>query len=252
MIGMLLRSVPLGILVLITASAQTFPARPAFEVESVRLSKSSAMHSSVDVAEGGVVSFHNITMVELITAAYNKRENAMAGVPAWFRSDQFDIVAKGPSQMKESDLSVRLQSLLATEFKLAIHEEQRPIQAFAMVPAKKGGAAPQTAPGPGSPACKRGGTVDTLVLDCESITMENLIGPLTFVAQDYLDRPVVDLTGLKGTFRVRLEWVPQRLVDTNGGVTLFAAFEKQLGLKLEARKVPASVLVIDHVERLAL
>jgi uncharacterized protein (TIGR03435 family) len=248
---MWLRSVLLGILVLIAAGAQTFPAPLAFEVESVRLSKSSAVHSSVDVAEGGDVSIHNITMVELITAAYRKRENSLAGVPAWFRSDQFDIAAKGPPQMKESDLSVRLQSLLSTEFKLAVHEEQRPIQAFAMVVAK-GGATLQSAPGLGYPGCKRGGTVDSLVLDCESITMANLIGQLTFAAQDYLDRPIVDMTGLNGTFHVRVEWAPQRLVDTNGGLTIFAALEKQLGLKLEARKVPAPVLVIDHVERLAL
>jgi uncharacterized protein (TIGR03435 family) len=70
-----------------------------------------------------------------------------------------------------------------------------------------------------------------------------------FAAKDYVDRPVVNSTGLTGTFHVRLQWIPQRLVDTNGGLTVFAALTKQLGLKLEQRKVPVPVLLVDHIER---
>jgi uncharacterized protein (TIGR03435 family) len=219
-----------------------------FVVQIVKPSQSNAIRTG-QVADGGEVSFRNITVAELLTAAYHKWESEMVGLPSWARSEQFDIVAKGPAQMTEADVSVRLKSLLIKEFRLAAHEDKEARDAFAMVAAGGGVPTLQSAPGPGLPGCKRGGSIEQPVLDCESITMDNLIGPLTFAAKDYLDRPVINLTGLSGTFHVRLEWVPQRFVDANGGLTLFAAFTQQLGLRLEKRKVPVPVLVIDHIER---
>jgi uncharacterized protein (TIGR03435 family) len=60
---------------------------------------------------------------------------------------------------------------------------------------------------------------------------------------------VVDLTGIPGAYDVQLNWmgrfVPNQDVE---GVTMPAALEKQLGLKLEGRKLPVTVLVIDHIE----
>jgi uncharacterized protein (TIGR03435 family) len=58
-----------------------------------------------------------------------------------------------------------------------------------------------------------------------------------------LDRPVVDFTGLAGRFDLTLDWGP---VD---GPSIFSAMEEQLGLRLEARKMPLEVLIVDHASK---
>jgi uncharacterized protein (TIGR03435 family) len=244
------RNLSLGILVLRAMSAQTAPPQPEFEVEKIRFSQS-LTESKLDVADGGSVTWHSVTMIELLAAAYSKREDELVNAPAWFRSDQFDIVAKGPPKMTESDFSVRMRSLLATEFKLAVHEEEQQRRAFALVVAK-GGPGFQRAGSAGAPSCANGGTGGTLLVDCERTNIEFLIGRMRFSASDYVDRQVVDLTGLTGMYRLRLEWAPQRVVDAEGGLTLFDALTRQLGLKLEERRVPVKVIVVDRAEHPAI
>jgi uncharacterized protein (TIGR03435 family) len=58
----------------------------------------------------------------------------------------------------------------------------------------------------------------------------------------------VDLTGLSGTYDFKLDWVGAGFID-QGGLTMPDAVAKQLGLKLEERKLPMPVLVIDHIEK---
>ena len=65
-------------------------------------------------------------------------------------------------------------------------------------------------------------------------------------------RPVADLTGLNGTSDFKLQWTGRGKIETEGGLTIFDAVTKQLGLKLEQRKIMLPGLVIDHIERLAL
>ena len=70
-----------------------------------------------------------------------------------------------------------------------------------------------------------------------------------------MERPVVDETGLAGTFDIDLQWTPG--VDAPGagnapvesGPSVFTALQEQLGLKLESARGPVEVLVIDSVER---
>ena len=81
---------------------------------------------------------------------------------------------------------------------------------------------------------------------------------LAKVLSDQLGRSVQDQTGLKGVFDFKLEWEPEvsstradglpTAPDLRGGSSLFTAIQEQLGLKLEARKGPVEVLVIDHIE----
>jgi uncharacterized protein (TIGR03435 family) len=64
--------------------------------------------------------------------------------------------------------------------------------------------------------------------------------------------PVVDDTQLQANYKVHLEWTPDRpnaTDDTTAGTSVFAAAVEQLGLKLEARKSPMEVIVVDHAER---
>jgi uncharacterized protein (TIGR03435 family) len=73
----------------------------------------------------------------------------------------------------------------------------------------------------------------------------------TRIAPSFIDLPVIDHTGLQGTYDLRLDWVPRQLTDFDAaaGPTVFDALEKQLGLKLEKRKEPRPVTIIDYIER---
>jgi len=61
-------------------------------------------------------------------------------------------------------------------------------------------------------------------------------------------RPVIDATGLRGKYDFVLTFAPDGAAPEVDGVNLFAAFERQLGLRLESRKVRVEEFVIDHVE----
>jgi uncharacterized protein (TIGR03435 family) len=93
-------------------------------------------------------------------------------------------------------------------------------------------------------------------------SLANLAGQLTL----YLDRPVLDRTGIQGDYDFALNWTPApnesspqamglppraeppRPADSNGP-SIFTALQEQLGLKLESTKAPVDILVIDHIER---
>jgi uncharacterized protein (TIGR03435 family) len=88
--------------------------------------------------------------------------------------------------------------------------------------------------------------------------MQEFPAKLRGVAPGFLDHPVVDLTGLKGSYDFVLSWAPKARfakpatdtsTDPTGDLTLFEAVDRQLGLKLAAQKYPMSVVVIDHVDR---
>jgi uncharacterized protein (TIGR03435 family) len=78
----------------------------------------------------------------------------------------------------------------------------------------------------------------------------------------YAGRPVIDKTGLKGLYDIKLQWNPDPALNAqaapvgagNGasvpaGPSLFTAIEEQLGLKLESSRGPLPVLVIDNVQK---
>lgn len=223
------------------------------------------MEPSGGILPGGEFSVTNISMVELMQFAYKVDGNAISGFPGWFRSDRFDVVAKGPVNTSDATLRLMLQSLLAREFKLAVHQEQKPQDAFALV-VVKGGPKLQKAAGSGAPTdsgatnsqfddptdhCKRAADSAGIHADCTNISMAELAKRLPSLAPAYLDRPVVDLTGIPGTYDLKLDWVGRGKIEAEGGLTVFDAVEKQLGLRLEQRKVPLPGIAIDHVERLA-
>jgi uncharacterized protein (TIGR03435 family) len=79
-------------------------------------------------------------------------------------------------------------------------------------------------------------------------TISEFAGVMNF----YMERPVVDQTGLTGRYDFQLKWTfDESRVPSDGTAapSLFTAMQEQMGLKLEPAKGPAEVLVIDHVDR---
>jgi uncharacterized protein (TIGR03435 family) len=199
------------------------------------------------------------TLRDLIAVAYEIPTNTAANVvigPAFLSSERFAIVANLPPStahpMARSAPPVR--RLLEQRFGLVTHTEERPIAVFALATSRKPHKLAKSAGGK-EPGCKPRdpiGDVNVLsmVFDCHSVTMPDLVKHLSRVAPLYVDRPAVDATGLPGTWDFSISWTPWReLPDSTsrGGLSMFEAVERQLGLtmKRETRRVP--VIVVDKV-----
>jgi uncharacterized protein (TIGR03435 family) len=230
--------------------AQETARLPEFEVASIKLNKTGSTQSTETGLPSGQVSARNIPMMTLLTFAYDVREDYIMGGPNWLRSDRFDIIAKAPPDTPRTNLPLMLQALLAQEFKLKIHREQKPMDVFVLT-VGKGGPKIQSAAGSGAADCQRSVTQEGFAeATCKNITMAELGKRLQSLAPGYVDREVVDQTGLQGKYDLKLDWVSRITIDQQGGLTMFGALEKMTGLKLEERKIPMPVIMIDHVEKL--
>ena len=243
----------LSLLVLVwcAAFAQPAPTPAEFEVAEVKANHSGLPGIQEGILPSGQISVRNIPMKELIIQAYKAVD--IAGGPNWLDSERFDIVAKAPPDTPEDTLRLMLQRLLSERFKLALHREQRMTAVYAMV-AVKGKFRLQPAPGSGQPRCHPGqGAEGFNHTVCTNLTMADLASWLSIrIASSYIGLPVIDHTGFQGTYNLQLDWVPRQLADSDAdaGATVFEALEKQLALKLEKRKEPRPVVVIDKIERL--
>jgi uncharacterized protein (TIGR03435 family) len=237
--------------------------RPAFEVASVRIvepgNNSESYMPSLDVPPGATLRITNRRLDEIIMVAYNISGRQLSG-PAWLTElttdptvvTRYEIVAKVPGDAKKDQIPLMLQSLLEDRFKLKVHRESRPVQVYALGVGKGG---PKLDPAVSSrPAgCARvitGGTGIGAAADCFHVTTAQLAQQLPTLSPAYFrDGPVVDRTGLTGTYDVHLEWMMQQQLDAGlSGPTMFAAVEK-LGLTLEKKRDAAEMLIVDHCEQ---
>jgi len=242
------------------AFAQNAP-RPEFEVATIKLNKSGDTGQTGGILPGGQLSVRNVPLSMLLQAAYGVRPNYIFGAPAWAASDRFDIIAKAPAG-SEDKLPLMLQTLLNQEFKLTVHTEERPMDVYVLA-VGKGGPKFQKSAQPGQMDCKR--TLDarpaaegadhpfvegSFLATCKNVTMAELGEVLQGYAPGYINKNVVDQTGLAGQYDLKVVWAPRTLLD-QGGLTMFGAVEKMLGLRLDSKKLPMQVVVVDHAEKLA-
>lgn len=193
--------------------------------------------------EGRIVG-QNVTLRRCIRGAYDVPETLVVGGPKWADEDRYDIEATAGRPAGNGDLNIMIQSLLADRFKLVIHRERREVSGYALVLAKGVIKA--------EPSANDAREVDRASrgsLESEASTMANLARKLS----DALRTPVVDFTGLDGKFNFKLSWNPD---DTQpapardaSAPSIFTALQEQLGLKLESRKVPVEVIVIDSASK---
>ena len=226
--------------------AQTDPPTPAFEVAAIKVSKTSDNSSHSRTTDGRIM-MDNLTLKQIILQAYRLKEYQLTGGPNWLDTDRFHIDAKAESKVKSEQLMMMLQNLLAERFQLVAHRQKKEMAAYALVVAKGGPKAMKLSEVSGSNTNSNG-----LKLTAHPASMEILAA---FLSRQ-VDMPVVDETDLKGNFDFTLEWSTERMqqkADADGTAlavpTLFAALPQQLGLRLESRKVPIDILVIDRAEK---
>jgi bla regulator protein BlaR1 len=226
-------------------AGQVQAAEPAgFDVESVKPSAAGVGAMSGFMDRAGEVYGQNVTLKRSIMGAYGLGPNRIVGLPDWADSERFEIVGKtSPAVGSDRELMVLLQGLLADRFKLVTHVEERTLPAYALEVGKHG-----------SRMAATNGVTHHHVPDAGPETYEQADGVTTERIAELLsrklDRPVVDRTGLAGRYDINLHWNPKWAADAeDGGVSVFTAVEEQLGLELRSRRLPVSILVVDHVER---
>jgi uncharacterized protein (TIGR03435 family) len=180
--------------------------------------------------------------------------------PDWINSAKYvihgkasDLTEKSMQTMtrdeKSKQLELMKQALLADRFKLKAHFETREMPLYQLIVTKGG---PKLKENPATTLGRA--AVGGSIIRGTAVPMHNFIDLLESVP-DIGGRMVVDKTGLSGTYDFVLKWTPLE-TGSNGApssdaesVSLFAAIEEQLGLKLVPTKGPGQVLVIDHIER---
>jgi uncharacterized protein (TIGR03435 family) len=225
------------IIVTLIVLAGIASAQPAFEVASVKADASETGVDRIDISKGNVI-IQNVSLRRLISMAYgipDSRQYLLSG-PDWLESEHFDISAKYNPAIKDADVPPMLLSLLTERFKLATHRETRQISGYALVVGKNGSKLrPAASPRPFANFRAQSGHAEGT-----SVSMSDLADRLSR-ASFQLDRPVVDFTGLTGRYDLTLDWAPTD--------SIFSALEEQLGLRLEARKMPLEVLIVDHADK---
>jgi uncharacterized protein (TIGR03435 family) len=224
-------------------AGQTAPPVPQFAAATVKPSNTGDNNSSYNT-NNGRVTVRNETLKQILTSVYSVREFQISGGPGWLDADRFSIDAVAESKSTQKDLSAMMQSLLAERFQLALRKETRPFAGYALV-AAKGGIKIQPVDGEGSGMSTNNGK-----LTARHASMDRLAD---WVARQ-VERPVVNETGIEGGFDFTLEWARERggmraEPGDGAGPTIFTALSEQLGLRLESKKVPVEVLIIDKAEK---
>jgi uncharacterized protein (TIGR03435 family) len=246
--------------------------RPEFEVASVKVSRNPAPGGNVEVTPGRFRG-KDLALQWLILVAFRLKSGNLSGdLPGWTISERYDIDAKTEDASGEDRILLALQALLKDRFQLREHREMREEPVYFLRIGKNGIKMP---PGSCVPAKKDlpnecytehgDGLLQTMdwrgvrMSDPGGIAYRTLAGHLTIN-----NRPVIDQTGLTGTFDVHLRWARDPGPTTTvvppgnsapspsaepGAPSIFDALEEQLGLKLESGRGPVEYLIVDHVER---
>jgi len=203
---------------------------------------------------GGRFDVRTATMVELISYAYELDTPYVIGGPSWLDWDRFDVLAKAPVGTTSPDLLKMLQNLLSDRFKLVVHKDKKPMPVYALT--AKGKPKMKEASGSGDPGCQdvpqAPGINRQQVIACKNMTMAKFVNTLMqYGGGTYFADPVVDQTGLTGSYDFELKWTQRNRLAQAGadGVSLYDAVDKQLGLKLESTKAPMPVVIVDSVNQ---
>lgn len=263
--------------------AQSKAPRPEFEVASVKVSPAQ-MQNTAAVGihiDGAQVRINYLTMKDYIRIAYRLRGLEISG-PDWLTADHYDIAAKIPSGTKTDQIPEMLQTLLEERFRLKVHRESKEYPVYALVLAKGGlklqplPADPEADRPRGFDATASGGPQGVSVnyghgasftladnkFTIRKLTLEEFASTLTRFA----DRTVIDQTNTPGRFDFTVEMTPEdyramlirsainagvslppqalQLIENVSGESFFAALQT-VGLKMESRKAPLDVLVVD-------
>jgi len=276
-------------LFLIAAFVQN--ARPAFEVASIRPSLNAPRQAVAAAGSTSDTQFRiaGLTIRDYISMGYSVKLNQISG-PDWITTERFDIAATLPEGSRPDQVPSMMQTLLEDRFELKTHREKKEFPVYALRVSTGGLKTAEVAsdPGIGQSDAKtpqtftRQGSGRGISLDlghgssfnfannrfeAKKVTMASLASML----ERFLERPVVDLTGVNGSYDVAFDLSPEdyrmmliraataaglvmspdALRALDGSPTPASLFDglARFGLKLEAHRAPLDVLVVDSIRK---
>jgi uncharacterized protein (TIGR03435 family) len=231
---------------------QPAPSVRAFEVASIKPHQGPLIQMDISTS-GPRLNAEGANLYMLIMYAYHLRSYQVSGTAPLMADDsRYEIAAKaeGDAAPTKDEFRQMLQSLLADRFKLKVHREMREMPVYELVVGKNGPKFKQSAPD-ASPLAHYHWTGRNNEITIPKATLDDVIGA---IANSMLDRPVLDRTGLTGTYDIKLTYTPDVKSHRDSepdlsDINIFTAVQDQLGLKLEAQKAMVEILVVDHVEQ---
>jgi uncharacterized protein (TIGR03435 family) len=222
---------------------------PAFDVATVKMGGPVEANGMININTGkilnGVVTLSNATLSDCLKFAYSLTTDAQLAGPDWINQKvvRFEVTGKAPPETPDDQLRLMLQTLLKERFQIALHTEQREITHYELVIGKSWPKLRESTVGPGEAS----GTARLDGIRSNRMQMNKLAMLLSRMTR----MPVLDKTGLTGFYQFDLRYANEVSGDMDhpAGPSIFTAVQEQLGLKLESKKGPMEVLVIDHAEK---
>jgi len=279
----------------ISASAvllsQAPPARPEFEVASIKPTAVTPLGAQVHVGiqiDGAQAHCSYLSLKDYIRIAYQVKDYQITG-PDWMASERFDIHAKLPENGR-GHFREMLQNLLTDRFQIKMHRDSKEFSVYGIVVGKGGLKLKESPLDPategdggvgGVNVSAEGGARGTTVrfgrgayfsladnkFEARKLSMELLADSIG----RFVERPVVDMTNLQGTYDLTLDFTPEeyrtllirmalsagvnlppealKLLEGGSDEALFKGLQA-MGLKLESRRAPLEVLAIDSVSKI--
>lgn len=239
------------------------------------------------VQPGGRVEISGMPLKSLVQQAWSIQSDSIVGAPKWMDTDRYSIIARIPAEegatgpqgntpIDADALFVMVRALLTERFQIKAHFEDRPAAAYTLTASKQ----PKIKPADphsrtkwtdsGLPIFLNGASSPSRTIKIQNMTMAQFAEKLQMIAGNYIHSPVIDGTGLEGGYDFSFSYSPilptqlaqlsarppdgppganAAAADPIGGMTIFEAVDKQLGLKLVEQKRPAKFLVLDHIEQ---
>lgn len=263
------------------------PPPAAFDVAVVKPASPDERGTQIQI-RGSQININGASLDFLITWAWDTSDGRLSGAPDFLKKDRWDILGKvavddpssGPEPSRPppidiDDLRQMLKTLLADRFELKVHDDEKPADAYTLLAAnphlKKADPTNRTGckdgPGPDGKDPRIDNPQLGRLVTCSNITMAQFAAQLQSMAPGFIKNQVVDATGIEGAYDFTLSFssagqlrAPSSQASGSdptsadaaavptGGISLFDAISKTLGLKLEKRKGTMHVLVIDHVD----
>ncbi|MGB7759455.1 MAG: TIGR03435 family protein [Bryobacteraceae bacterium] len=234
-------------------------------------------------SDPGRMTFSYVTVARLIGQAYEIYPFQLS-CPDWLNTERFDIIAKVPEGATKAQIPAMLRNLLADRFKLKVRQETREMPILELSVAKGGPKLKAATEVPEHPEGMSGepaldgdgfpkippGQTNKLVVEGRARWQapDAQMEQLTRMLAGELGKPVTDSTGLKGRYNFTLYWMQDEMRATQltaapeteatpsssttvdaFGPTIFRALRDQLGLRLDPKKGPANILVVDSAVR---
>ena len=181
----------------------------------------------------------------LMMNAYDIDIDQIVGGPGWLSEDRYDLAAQvdgAKDELTDEQMRPLLRRLLSERFGLKTHADMREMSVYLLVQDPKGHRLPvHRSEEPSGMTMRNQNNVTKLVMT--GYSMPKFARYLLYS----VGRRVVDGTGLKGEYDMTLEWTDT--VRSETGVSITTAIQEQLGLRLEQRKFPVEVHVVDSAQR---